>query len=138
MSLVTPIETSGFCSMSRRISSAAIRTTFEGSQASAYSSRSPPSKMASSPNSSPGSMNARMACLPSSVSVQIFTRPEAKSSTPSAWSAGRSDFVLVNGNVVGSGTTHWAALLQGENTPGAGEATVEYDVPPDAWYLNTA
>jgi serine protease len=48
----------------------------------------------------------------------------------SAWSTGRSDFVLVNGNVVGSGTTHWAALLQGDDTPGAGEANVEYDAGP--------
>ncbi len=59
--------------------------TVERSHVSAYSSRLPGSRMASSPNSSPGSMNARMARLPSSVIVQIFTRPEAGRTPHPIW-----------------------------------------------------
>ena len=50
----------------------------EASIVSAYSSRCPSSSvaMASSPNSSPGSMMASTACLPSCVLWKIFTRPD--------------------------------------------------------------
>jgi len=46
----------------------------------------------------------------------------------SAWGAGMSDFVIQNGNQVGSTATRWPGVLQGSGTPGTGSMVVELSV----------
>ena len=58
-----------------------LQMTVDGSTASAYSLRWPCSNIASSPNSSPGSINARMDCLPSPVRWHILALPYASKNT---------------------------------------------------------
>jgi hypothetical protein len=48
----------------------------------------------------------------------------------SAWSAGLSDFVLVNGLEVGLPATRWVGAVQGADTPDTGDMVVEYAAGP--------
>ena len=50
-------------------------------------------------------------------SLSGFGTIEANSASP----AGKSDFVLANGNNVGASTIHWAAAVQGTDTPDGGD-----------------
>jgi hypothetical protein len=76
-------------SASVRITSPGISTTVDFSAASANSSRRAGSKIANSPNKSPGSMKATIDCLPSGEMLNKRTRPVANRKQPSLVSLGK-------------------------------------------------